>query len=90
MASRTYLDAPAAGAPPTDDVLVELLQRRASLVAEVEELLVKKAFMAPDEYATRVRAHHVGAGARRPRHQGQKPELRLANVPAVLSLSCCI
>ena len=51
FASRTYLDAPAAGAPPTDDVLVELLQRRASLVAEVEELQVKKAFMAPDEYA---------------------------------------
>ena len=41
----------AAGAPPTDEVLVELLQRRASLVAEVEELQVKKAFMSPDEYA---------------------------------------
>jgi hypothetical protein len=51
FASRTYLDAPAAGAPPTDDVLVELLQRRASLVAEVEELQVKKAFMSPGEYA---------------------------------------
>jgi hypothetical protein len=50
FASRTYLDAPAAGAPPTDEVLVELLQRRASLVAEVEELQVKKAFMSPDEY----------------------------------------
>jgi hypothetical protein len=32
-------------------VLVELLQRRASLTAEAEELQVKKAFMAPDEYA---------------------------------------
>ena len=42
---------PAAGAPPTDEVLVELLQRRASLTAEAEELQVKKAFMAPDEYA---------------------------------------
>jgi hypothetical protein len=51
FASRTYLDAPAAGAPPTDEVLVELLQRRASLVAEVEELQVKKAFMSPGEYA---------------------------------------
>jgi len=50
MASRTYLDTPRAGAPPTDEVLVELLQRRASLVAEVEELQVKKAFMAPEEY----------------------------------------
>jgi hypothetical protein len=51
LASRTYLDATAAGTPPTDDVLVELLQRRASLNAEVEELQIKKAFMAPDEYA---------------------------------------
>ena len=51
VASRTYLDVPAAGAPPTDEVLVELLQRRASLVAEVEELQIKKAFMSPDEYA---------------------------------------
>ena len=51
FASRTYLDTPAAGAPPTDEVLVELLQRRVSLTAEAEELQVKKAFMAPDEYA---------------------------------------
>jgi hypothetical protein len=51
VATRTYLDAPAAGAPPTDEVLVELLQQRASLNAEVEELQIKKAFMAPDEYA---------------------------------------
>jgi hypothetical protein len=51
FASRTYLDAPVAGAPPTDEVLVELLQRRASLTAEVEELQVKKAFMAPGDYA---------------------------------------
>ena len=50
VASRTYLDVPAAGAPPTDEVLVELLQRRASLTAEVEELQIKKAFMSPDEY----------------------------------------
>jgi hypothetical protein len=51
VATRTYLDVPAADAPPTDEVLVELLQRRASLVAEVEELQVKKAFMAAEEYA---------------------------------------
>lgn len=51
VASRTYLDVPAAGAAPTDEVLVELLQRRASLNAEVEELQVKKAFMAAEEYA---------------------------------------
>jgi hypothetical protein len=51
LASRTYLDEPVAGAPPTDEVLVELLQRRASLTAEAEELQVKKAFLSPDEYA---------------------------------------
>jgi hypothetical protein len=51
VASRTYLAPAPAGAPPTDEVLVELLHRRASLVAEVEELQVKKAFLSPDEYA---------------------------------------
>jgi hypothetical protein len=51
LASRTYLDAAAAGAPPTDEILVDLLQRRASLTAEIEELQIKKAFMAPGEYA---------------------------------------
>jgi hypothetical protein len=51
LSSRTYLDSSAAGAPPTDEVLVELLQRRASLEAEAEELQVKKQFMAPDEYS---------------------------------------
>ena len=51
LASRTYLDVPAADALPTDAVLVELLHRRASLLAEVEELQIKKAFMPPSEYA---------------------------------------
>ena len=51
VASRTYLDTAPAGALPTDEVLVELLHRRASIVAEVEELQVKKAFMSADEYA---------------------------------------
>jgi hypothetical protein len=51
VASRTYLAPAPAGATPTDELLVELLHRRASLVAEVEELQVKKAFMSPDEYA---------------------------------------
>jgi len=51
LASRTYLDAAAPDAPPTDEILVDLLQRRASLSAEIEELQVKKVFMAPDEYA---------------------------------------
>jgi hypothetical protein len=51
VASRTYLAPGPAGAPPTDERLVELLHRRASLVAEVEELQVKKAFLSSDEYA---------------------------------------
>jgi hypothetical protein len=51
LASRTYLDAPPAGAAPTDEVLVDLLQRRASLTAEIEELQVKKTFMSAEEYA---------------------------------------
>lgn len=52
LASRTYLDAAAPGALPTDEVLVDLLQRRASLAAEIEELQLKKVFMSPGEYAS--------------------------------------
>jgi hypothetical protein len=51
LASRTYLDEPAPDAPPTDEVLLQLLQKRAALEAEVEDLKVKKAFMQPLEYA---------------------------------------
>jgi hypothetical protein len=51
LASRTYLDEPAPGAPPTDEVLLQLMQKRAALEAEVEELKVKKTFMQPLEYA---------------------------------------
>jgi hypothetical protein len=49
-ASRTYLDQPAAGAPPTDEVLLDLLQKRTVLEAEIEELKVRKSFMLPGEY----------------------------------------
>ena len=51
LSSRTYLNSTAIGAPPTDEVLVDLLQRRASLEAEAEELQVKKQFMAADDYS---------------------------------------
>jgi hypothetical protein len=51
LASRTYLDRPPPDAPPTDEVLVDLLLRRAALVAEMEELRVKRAFMREGEYA---------------------------------------
>jgi hypothetical protein len=52
LASRTYLDESAPGAPPTDEVLLQLLQQRTALEVEVEELKVKKQFMQPLEYST--------------------------------------
>jgi hypothetical protein len=51
LASRTYLDVAAPDAAPTDEVLLQLLQQRATLEAEVEELRIKRAFMQPGEYA---------------------------------------
>lgn len=51
LATRIYLTPPEASAGPTDEVLVDLLQRRASLHAEVEELQIKRVFMSPGEYA---------------------------------------
>ena len=50
VASRTYLDTPVPGAAPTDEVLLQLLQRRAALEAEVEDLKIRKSFLAPLEY----------------------------------------
>lgn len=50
LASRTYLDRPAPGAAPTDEVLVKLLQKRASLEAEIEELQIRRRFMPSEEY----------------------------------------
>lgn len=49
-ASRTYLDAPAPGAPATDEALVALLQQRATLELEADELKVRRAFLPPEEY----------------------------------------
>jgi hypothetical protein len=50
VASTIYLDVPQPGAPPTDDVLVQLLQRRAALDAEVEELKIRRQFLPAEEY----------------------------------------
>ena len=36
---------------PTDEVLLKLLQRRASLEADVEDLKIRKTFLPPAEYA---------------------------------------
>jgi hypothetical protein len=49
-ASHVYLDRPLAGALPTDEVLVKLLQRRAAVQAELEELKIRRSFLRADEY----------------------------------------
>lgn len=50
-ASRTYLDVTDPGAAPTDEALLKLLQRRSLLEAEVEELRIRRSFLAPEDYA---------------------------------------
>ena len=50
LSSRTYFDEPSPDAAPTDEVLLKLLQKRAALEAEVDDLKLKKAFMQPAEY----------------------------------------
>jgi hypothetical protein len=50
-ASRTYLDEALPGAAPTDEVLLRLLQRKATLEAEVDDLRIRKTFLTPSEYA---------------------------------------
>jgi len=51
QASRTYLDEELPGAAPTDEELLKLLQQQALLAAELEELRIRRAFLAADEYA---------------------------------------
>lgn len=51
LASRTYLDESLPGAQPTDEVLLKLLQRKATLEAEVEDLRIRRQFLPPAEYA---------------------------------------
>jgi hypothetical protein len=50
LASQVYLDEPLPGAPPTDEVLVQLLQKRAAVEAELDELKVRRSFLKPAEY----------------------------------------
>ena len=50
-ASRTYLDESQPGAPPTDEELLKLLQRRSLLEAETEELKIRRAFLPAADYA---------------------------------------
>jgi hypothetical protein len=51
LASRMYLDESLPGAQPTDEVLLKLLQRKATLEAEAEDLKIRRQFLAPAEYA---------------------------------------
>jgi hypothetical protein len=51
LASRTYLDEALPGAAPTDEVLLKLLQRKATLEADIEDLKIRKAFLSRDQYA---------------------------------------
>jgi hypothetical protein len=50
-ASRTYLDESLPGAAPTNEVLLRLFQRRTFLTGEVEDLKIRKEFLAPGDYA---------------------------------------
>jgi hypothetical protein len=50
LASQVYLDEPLPGAPPTDQVLLQLLQKRAAIEAELDELKVRRSFLRPAEY----------------------------------------
>ncbi len=49
-ASRLYFDPDVPGAAPTDEMLLQLLQRRAALQLEVDDLKQRRQLMTPDEY----------------------------------------
>jgi hypothetical protein len=49
-ASRAYLAADIPGAPPPDEELLALLQKRAKLEADADELKQRRPLMTPDEY----------------------------------------
>jgi hypothetical protein len=51
VASRTYLDVPLPGAAPTDEALLKLLQKKATLEAEIEDLKIRRTFLPAGEYA---------------------------------------
>lgn len=50
-ASRLYLDAEPPGAPPTDERLILLLQKRAALQIDADDLKQRRVLMRADEYA---------------------------------------
>ena len=50
LASRLYLDPDVPGAAPTDEELLLLLQKRAALQIDADELKQRRQLMTPDEY----------------------------------------
>jgi hypothetical protein len=50
MSSRLYLDPDVPGAAPTDEELLLLLQKRAALQIDADELKQRRQLMTPDEY----------------------------------------
>jgi len=48
--SRLYLDPDVPGAAPTDEALIALLQKRAALQIDVDELKQRRQLMTPEEY----------------------------------------
>jgi hypothetical protein len=50
VASRSYLDADVPGVAPTDEELLSLLQKRATLELDVEDLKQRRLLMTPDDY----------------------------------------
>jgi hypothetical protein len=50
VASRSYLDVDVVGGPPPDEELLALLQKRATLEIDVEDLKQRRLLMTPDDY----------------------------------------
>lgn len=50
ISSRLYLDPEVAGSAPTDEELLQLLQKRAGLQIDVDELKQRRQLLTPDEY----------------------------------------
>src|SRR5262249_2350856 len=50
LAARLYLDPDIPGAPPTDEALIALLQKRASIQTDIDDLKERRQLMTPAEY----------------------------------------
>ena len=88
-ASSIYLDEPTPGAPPTDEVLVQLLQQQVGARNRSGGVEDPTAVPAAGRLSKRVRADHGRAcagGARHPRAEG-RVELKLLSKPAIKTLT---